>query len=384
MLIDTIKRKKNQDSGTRWYVMCHMSPSWIENMLEKDSSGQLRREGETPLPPYRYYIPYQHMPHVITNAKANQKAYDDRHYDPVKDEESLRGDLHRFVFIQAPVERVEAIVKSDWNTGSRLRLYYYRDTDRSEVTIPDADMHRLIQTLQERHLKFYLDQPIDDFSVGDKVILQMEPWTGKQAEIKKITIKHDQVKVTVGLNILGRMKSITFPDIAVGDVKFVDRERGRLLTGNPITNYEEEILDLLSHRFCQKFSEEVAELDKQRLKRLAAYANIYVEDDDEQARFTALKLICAYLRGDKGRKELYTDKVMELLGGKVEELFTLHPSLYTFRVAYLMMALFITTRDPRYRDAVKAYRHTHPDSPDILRRYHAIVKGLKSKKVKRH
>ena len=34
--------------------------------------------------------------------------------------------------------------------------------------------------------------------------------------------------------------------------------------------------------------------------------------------------------------------------------------------AYLCLALFIATRDPRLRDAVKAYRKSHPDCPQII------------------
>ena len=32
----------------------------------------------------------------------------------------------------------------------------------------------------------------------------------------------------------------------------------------------------------------------------------------------------------------------------------------------MMLALFVSTRDPRLRDAVKAYRKNHPDCPQIL------------------
>ena len=47
--------------------------------------------------------------------------------------------------------------------------------------------------------------------------------------------------------------------------------------------------------------------------------------------------------------------------------------------AYLMTALFITTRQAHWRDAVKAYRNTHPDHLPVLRRYHAILKELKAR-----
>ncbi len=361
--------------------MRHLHPAWIERMLQKDSSGQLRKRGEPLLPPYRFYMPFQSLPRVIASSQPKGKAAVERKYNPLKDDVSLRSDWHSFVFIQASEKRVEDIVKSEWNTESRTPMTHYRGADRKPITIADDEMHRLIQTLQDRRLKFFLDQPLDDFSVGDKIVLQMGPWRGKVAEVRKITFKQDRVKLTVSLNILGRLKSITFPEVEVNEVKFVDKERGRLLSGNPITNYEEEIIDLLSHRYTQKPSEEIAEQDKQRLLRLATYTNIYIEDADEQARFTALKLICACLREDRGRRERYMKEVLKLLNPTPSPQNT---QLSTFMEAYLQMALFISTRDPHYRDAVKDYRHANPDCPDILRRYHSIVKELKPQKRGRH
>jgi hypothetical protein len=202
----------------------------------------------------------------------------------------------------------------------------------------------------------------------------MEPWVGRLAEIKAIKVRKDRTSITVSLNIFNRTKSINFPDVNVGDVQFVDEEKGRLLSGNPITNYEEEIVDLLSHRFTSKCTDKMVETDKERLKRLASYSRIYVEEPDEQARFMALKLLCAYLRADRARVAKYTDEI----SSRVSHL----PFLNSFVDAYLTMALFITTRNPRYRDAVKAYCQSHPDCPEILRRYHRIVKGIKPKKPK--
>ena len=373
-----------------WYVMCHMKPAWIETMLRKDSRGLFLSPGEPPLPPYRFYVPYLYMPRITATPQPASRD-DDRHYDPVSDENSLRNDLHNFVFIQASPERIAAIVKSDWNLHSHYRMYHYRDTNGTKVTISDAEMHRFILTMQDHHLKFFLDQPVSEFSVGDKVILQMEPWTGQLAEIKAIRIYPDCISLTVSMNIFHRTKSINFPDVNVGDVQFVDEEKGRLLSGNPITNYEEEIIDLLSHRFTHKHTDVMDKTDKERLKRLASYSRIYVEDPVGQARFTALKLLCAYLRSDRVRVAKYKNEVLSLLfpTSHLSPL-TSHPSpntyqptpIITFQDAYLAMALFITTRDPRYRDAVKAYYQSNPDGSAILRRYHSIVKGIKPKKLK--
>ena len=358
--------------GAPWYVMINMSPTWIETMLQMDCRGELNPDEA--LAPYRFYLPYLHMPRITVD-RQKDKVDDDRYYSAAGDENALRGDLRNFVFIQASEERISVLLKSDWNTRSRFHLHYYRDTTGGKVSIPDAEMHCFIKTLQDHHLKFFLDQPVDTFSVGDKVILQMEPWVGKTAEIKEIRVKKDRTSITVSMNIFNRTKSINFPDIAPGDVLFVDEEKARLLSGNPITNYEEEILDLLSHRFCQKASDDVAENDRQRLKRLASYSHIYAEEAYDQTRFAALRLICAYLQQSSSKREAYLQEVTNLLGGK--------DTPETDADAYLMTALFITTRMAHWRTAVKDYRHSHPDCPPVFRRFHSIIKELKAKKPKK-
>lgn len=364
------KANDGETNTLPWYILCHLNPTWIEQVLQKDSDGWFAAADGTKLPPYRFYIPYHHMPLLTTNTYA--EAYDAPGYNPVKEENGLRNDLHDFVFIQATAHRVEQIMKSDWNRKTRLHLHYYRDPNGEKVTIPDAEMQLLIRTLQDHHLTFYFDQPVADFSVGDAVKLQIVPWTGKSAVIKAIHVKGGQTDITVSLNIFNRTKSINFKNIHVGDVLFEDTHKGRLLSGNPITNYEEEIIDILSHRYTQKPSEEVMEKDSLRLKRLSTYSHIFVDGAYDAARFVALKLICAYLRQEKHKVEHYLNEVQALLAGRTT------PA--DDRDAYLMMALFIKTRNPNWRDAVKSYRNTHPDCPDILRRYHSIVKNLKTDK----
>lgn len=380
---DNIANENARSTAAPWFVMIHMKPSWIERMLQKESDGLFLKPEAEPQPPFRFYIPYLYMPQVTVPSQPEAE-FTDKHYAPADDENGLRSDLHSFVFIQASAERVEAIVKSDWNMRSRLRLYHYRDTTGAKLTIPDTEMHCFIKALQDHHLKFFLDQPIDDFSVGDKVILQMQPWVGRTAEIREVKVRKGRTSITVSMNIFNRTKSINFPDVSYGDVKFVDEEKGRLLSGNPINNYEEEIIDLLSHRFGKHYTEEMAAADQLRLKRLATYDHIYVDDDYELARFTALRLINAYLLKNAKKRKLYLQQVTDLLQ-KVSvlspsgELQDIRPQ--TDSEAYLLVALFIATRQAQWRAAVKDYRNSHPDCPDVFRRYYAIIKELRAKKT---
>ena len=66
----------------------------------------------------------------------------------------------------------------------------------------------------------------------------------------------------------------------------------------------------------------------------------------------------------------YTTQLQQWLYGKDMErrskFFILNSSLFTITEAYMMIALFVSTRDPRLRDAAKAFRKNHPDCPKIL------------------
>ncbi len=358
-----------EPAAQSWYVMCHLSPELISVMLEKDSRGDFQQDTHRRLPPYRYYIPFQYMPTVPSQGLRQTEA-NDRPYDAVGDRRALRSDLHNFVFVQATHERACAIIHSDWNRRARLHLYWYRDTTGREVVLPDSEVQQLIKTLQDRHLQFYFDQPLGDFVLGDQVILQMEPWVGRHAEVRQVKIQKDRIRMTVSLNILGRTKSINFPDVHVGDVRFLDPHKGHLLAGNPIDNYEEELLDILHNRYSRRTTEDTLRQDAQRLRRLASYTNIYIEDPVDRARFQALKLLCAYLRHDKKRVAPYTQDVLAAYtpaGPNPEEL-----------TAYQALILFIVTRNVTYRTAAKQYIQAHPETAATLRRYLSIVKDLKA------
>jgi hypothetical protein len=42
-----------------------------------------------------------------------------------------------------------------------------------------------------------------------------------------------------------------------------------------------------------------------------------------------------------------------------------------------MVAMFVVTRKPKFRDAAKAYRKAHPDCPDIIRRFLSKVRDIR-------
>lgn len=336
------------DTGLRWYVMVHQNPRWIETMLLKDSRGEFVQEGAQPLPPYDFFVPFQFL-------------------RPSTDED-LRNDLRSFVFMQVSEQRIHDIVNSKWNAGARSHLHHYRDTNGHVVTISDSEMQQLRTTLQSRQLKVFFGQPIGDMAVGDTVILQFSPWKGKIGKVEKIAYKKNRLVMTVGVNIMNRTKSVKFEDLHDGDVLFADEERGRLLSGNLIENFENEMVGILGHKFREKNPEKVIK-DRSRLIRLLSYANLQLTDADDHKRFTALMLLCSYLLFEKETRDHYKAQLAEWLDGVREA--------RTATEAYLMVAMFVVTRKPKFRDAAKAYRKTHPDCPDIIRRLLSKVRDIR-------
>ena len=346
----------NDRSAEPWYVLCHLNPRQIEVLLRKECDGEFAAPGEQPSP-FKFYIPYLYMP-VSESPDASEYTSE------------LRSDFHNFVFIQAPGRRVDRIVTSDWNTKSRLHLYYYRDHEGKNVVVPDQEIRSLMSTFRDQTLRFFIGQPVDEFSAGDKVILNIASWAGQKGVVKSVSLKKGKLTMTISMNIFNSTKSINFTDLRTGDITFEDPAKESLFSGNPIDRFEEEAIDLLSHRFGHAASEEA---DGTRLKRLSTFDRLYMEEDDaDYARLLSLRLICAVLRQNKKKKETLQKELEKRLSDKDT------PS--TTNEAYMMTALFIATRRACYRDAVKAYRNAHPDSPDILRRYQSIIKKIKARK----
>ena len=338
----------SSNNGHDWYILCHLNPKTISVLLKKENEGEFWDKQNNPPSPFKFFIPYLYAPTA-----------------------ELRGDFRRFVFVQASPQRVDEIIHSKWNNESRLRLFYYRHHDGTEVVASDRDVRNLIQMFQDENLNFYIDKPIDEFAPDDKVIINTGPWAGYEGHILEIKVKNGRAKMKVGLNVFNLVESIVFTDFKTGDVIFKDSNKAQLMSNNPIAQFEEEVINILSHKYGKVRSADIRESDARKLRQLAAFDRILVEEtDDDYYRFLSLRLICASLRGTVKKVQLL-DKVRHYMSGKTA------PS--TDAEAYMMVALFIATKNVDYRTALKEYRTSHPDAPDILRRYQSIIKKMRAK-----
>lgn len=351
------QKNDNSNAKNRWFVMIHHSPKWIETMLLKEKNGEMLEEGirEQRAEPFEFFIPFQFMRPDTTD--------------------EVRSLFHNFVFINATAERLRAILSSDWNTTSRYILRFYRNKGGAPITVSDEELRQLKATLLNRQLKVFFGMPVEnigEMAVGDTVTLLIDGWRGRQGKIERVKLKKGRVAMVVAVDILGHTQSVNFEDLHDGDVIFADHDTEQLLTGNLISNIEGPIATMLGH-FFRKDNAELKRRDYPRLNRFLSYANIQVDDEDDCRRFTALMLLVATMLGEKGLCHRFAQQLQEWLPSS---------SSYSLTDAYMLIALFVHTHDPAYRDAAKAYRKSHPDCPAVLRTFINKVRNIQTKRPK--
>ena len=330
-----------QARDSRWYVMVHHKPRFIETMLHRESRGELldkdEKQAAGTLEPFEFFVPFLFM--------------------RPDTEDEVRSIFHHFVFVRASEERLRSILNAPWNSTSQVRLRHYRDRSGKQIMISDEEYQQLRATFMNRQLKLFFGMPVEnigEMAVGDRVTLLIDDWRGKQGKIERIRLKKGRASMTVAVNILGQTKSVCFEDIHDGDVVFADHDTEQLLTGNLIANMEPQIATVLGHYAVKNHAEKMRH-NAPRLNRFLSYATIQVDDADEHSRFTALMLLCATMLDEQDLCTRYQTQLQDSLTDED-----------TYTQAYIRLSLFVATRNPRYRDAVKAYRKAHPDCPPIL------------------
>lgn len=362
----------NDKSDNRlWYVMIHLNPKWISAMLEKESRGELVDWHERKLvgerEPFRYYVPF----------------FDIREGNGLE----VRNDFRHYVFICASEKRISAILSSDWNTNTRLHLHHYKGRNGEPIMIRERDLQRLQVAFREQFIEYFTGVPtqkLSSFAVGNKVRIKLPYWEDLEGEIRRVRVKTsvDSASMRVAFVIQGLEREVSFPDLHEGDIEFCDDQTRQLLSGKVIENFEKEVAILLGHRFDVKkklsgtdrksYIAEKKLQDAPRLRRLLSFSDIEIENPDEHQRFTALMLMVTVL--------LQETEMMRKYKSQVEEWLQDPSSLTTFTDAYLALALFVATRNPDLRTAVKAYRKAHPECPPIISRLINKVRDLRARR----
>ena len=281
--------------------------------------------------------------------------------------------------------QVLAILDSPWVKVLKNRLYVYRDEKGVPFEIRNAEVERFKTIIKRFDFQIVSGEPSGEVQEGDEVTIINGPMSGSDGRVKEIRERDGQILVTVELSMFMNKMRIAVPGISIADVRLKGEKAQQLLKDPVIAQFEDELIELLSHLHGKKGSRQLNKDDQKQLRFLYQYSDIVFEDNEEnRKKFAALMLICAYLMDNKDETERRLRDLRELRASLRSELKVdssepiANGQQPTAELdCYLVTAQFIVTHDPQLRQQIKAWRKNHPDCPLIIRRFLSIAKQIR-------
>lgn len=361
----------NQTRGNAfWHILIHPNPALMEKLFEtSQGNSDSSQEDEGLLPQCDYIIPYREINRRPNKKSQTAEDFSDTSYDPLMDGSALRSDFHSFLFVYGPEWLAQQIVDSKLNKSLMVPIRLYRDTEGQPIRISKEEMNRFKSAVMRQDFQICQGYPLQEIVQGDKVVVVDGPMKGGTGDVLEIRYDQQGIKLKIAFQMFNNKMVIAVPGFRTSDVRLQDPDTRQLLQDPMITNFEEEVIELLHHRYGANGSATLSPEDEKRLRFLYRYSDIVFEDDEvSTAKFAALMLICVYLLKDKEATERYAEQVKGLLQGATEA--------QTALQAYLFTALFIALHAPSLRKTAKNYRQTHPNCPKPICRLLSIAKRI--------
>ena len=410
----------------RWCILRHSDSDLIGEIFSGKRKVYNASDGDVhPLPPFEYFIPFADMKQKPAE-KSSSSEDDYKPYDAMMDDRALRNDLHHFIFICASKEQVLSILDAPWVKVLKNRLYAYHDENGVPFEISNTEMERFKTILKRFDFQIIKGEPSGDVQEGDEVLIIGGPMAGSDGRVMEIRESDGQILLTIELSMFQNKMRIAVPGISIADVRLKEPHAQRLLQDPIISQFENELIELLCHLHGKKGSHALNKDDQKQLRFLYQYSDIVFEDNEEnRKKFAALMLICVYLMNDREEIARRSKEVEDLLvhgsgfmvqgslneksdvgslksevGNSHSSLFTLHSSLneksevgslkadvgnshsslFTLHSSldcYLAISLFIVNHSPLLRQQAKAWCKSHPDCPLVIRRFLSIAKQIR-------
>ena len=404
-----------QDITNFWYVMTHLEPEELELHLIDHQSRDTEDNGSS----LRYFIPYLLLDRLPKPEKEDPD-FDSylisRKSRPVTENEQLNDEirraLRRYVFIQAPKAELDTMRQEYWNQG-RVRLCHYKNIDGVDAIIPDVLMRQFIQACIQRSERFTLSPHVRSIEKGATVTIRRGAFKDLQAEVFQVTHTSSGIRLTLSIEFFGGTQDIRLYDKTLDDIELETDED--FVISNDFLNHVEQLLLTVLERKVSRYAgldADKARLeDMRKLNLLSIYHTFETTDRHLSARYDALMLICAALRQDSDARSHYNslckhhlksllpsdsplgfaasssdneseelESCSTLPNSKLQncsKLYTLHSKLDDSVIPLLLsLALFISTKDPKYRQQAKQLARQIPSNP-ILTRYIKCISTMK-------
>ena len=365
----------------RWCILRHPKSDLIADIFSgKRKVYNPSDNDKYLLPPFDFFIPFDDLKSRRSQKKPTEKE-EYKAYDAMLDERALRNDLHHYIFIREPKERVLQILDAPWNKALNHRLYAYRDENGIPIEVGNAEVERFKAVIKRYDFQIINGEPTDEVHEGDAVTVLNGPMEGKEGMVTHIREKGGEILLTIEFSMFQNKLRVAIPDISITDVRLNAQDAQQLLQDPVIAHFEDELIEMLCHLHGKNGSHELNKEDHKRLKFLYQYSDIVFEDDeDSRAKFAALMLICAYLMNDQAeisRRLHDVDTHLTRLSSLIPPPSGGASGGVSSLICYLTIAQFIATHNPELRRQAKTWRQRHPDCPLPIRRFMSIAKQIR-------
>lgn len=336
----------NTENTTCWFVMTHLEMTHFMEWLKTENALRLSK-GEAIIEPF--------YPHTFLK----------------ETESSVSDDLANIVFLKTTEADICNLVNNQSNPSYRLRLRHYLDTNGAKAIVPDKTMQEFLHACIKYRGYFEMAPPITSVEVTDKVRINSGPFAGHVASVEHVRLSHGIIQLDLNIEMVSGVLSIRMCDVDKNKVTILSRDSADAIRTDFIEYTQNHLLAILKHRINREQDADINRNDADMLTRLYRYRNHEVKNEAARNHFLALMLICAHLCRYKAEEKQLREVVLE----KLTEINKRSESkAATDTRAYLWIALYISTHDPVYRDAVKKYVRDYQPKSSKLRSFVSLIR----------
>ena len=291
----------------------------------------------------------------------------------------MRSTLRRFVFLYARPSAFEPkdnrIATRYWNMG-RTRLGFYTDGKGEAITVRPEMMRVFINGCLEYLERFEIQTKKTDITEGIEVTVRSGAFKDFKAEVFNVRYKAQGVRFSLAIKFFANDRYINIHDLGPEDV-MLDNEEASVFSGDFIDRIQTAILAIIRRRVFKTETPESREADRQQLHQLYYLHQAIVDDALRSAQLDALMSICASLLGNSLDKGKYNRKIkqrLKELRGQEVETGESQGQNNKIAEAYLLTALYISTKDAQYRTELKSIVLQEIPEHKALREFLALVR----------
>lgn len=360
-----------EENKLHWFVMMCQRSERIEDFIDEFNAREDIKETNRV---QDYFIPYLAIRRRSVSRQVpdfTQAGDDRRGDDQDRKSNELRNDMRHFVFILATPKALGLLRQQYWHIGHTY-LRHLRDRQGNEIVVRAEMMEIFINACLEYREKFELHTKNDDIVEGVKVIVRNGAFKDFKAEVYNIHYKGDGIRFSIAIRFFANDKYVHIHDRTPEDVSLVD---GNSIVFNAdfIDRLESGILSILSRKVNKKITDETKKEDVRQLKEYYKLRHALIDDSMLGLRLDALMSICASLSKNDLEKSKYNrilkQHTSQILNGEQT------PSSHIAH-AYLLAALFISTKDPKFRNQLKTVVHQYLPEHQSLRRFVSLIRNM--------